>query len=811
MIKNFLITVYRNIIRSKFYSALNIIGLSIGLVCAIFIMLYIRDEISFDQHHENHECIIRLGSDFTINGKRDRVAVSALPIGPTLKRELPEVVDYVRFESASQMQFKYGENVFFQNDVAFVDSSLFNIFTYQFVKGDPSRALSQANTVVLNESVVRKIFGDEDPIGKVLVDGDDNSYTVTGVVKDQPLNSHIRFDVLISMKTQELLAGSEIFNSTEPLAFWQMNVYTFLLLDEHCKPDEFASKFAVFYDTHMKPFAQQLDVEFHPVIHSLDQIHLHSDLMWDLPTGNIRYIYVLLIVGSFILLIASINYMNMATARSVKRAKEVGVRKVVGASKGHIVCQFLAESMLMAFLALLIALAIVQLSLPVFNMLVNKELVFGVKQTPDMICLLLGLATILGVLSGSYPAFFLSRFSPVGVFVRKPLSVSGVSGLRKFLVVFQFTIASVMISGTLIVVSQLFYVDNTFLGFEKENVLVVPIRDSLIQNRMCALKDELKKNSNVRKVATSFQEIGFMAAKQLHMYQGESGMEQYALNFLVVDYDFIDLMEMEVVAGRAFSPSFATDTSRAFIVNQSAVTRFGWGSNAIGKKLQVGAESSASDDNPVRRGEVIGVLKDFHYEPLKDLIEPLSIVVQEDPEVRRFMYIKINAFEQQKTIDYIRKVWNEFSPNAGLDYKFMEDHLSESYDSEKRLSHIFIGFSLLSILIASMGLFGLSSFMAEQRTKELGIRKVLGAQVGSLVTILVGEFFRLVIVANILSIPIAYWCMSRWLDDFAYHTTIKIWIFLVTLIISLFIALCTVAWQSYKAAKGNVVVALKYQ
>lgn len=812
MFKNFFVTLFRNFSRNKFYTIINVVGLSVGLMCTILILLFVQDELSYDKYNVNHERIIRLGSDFTLGGKRDRVATSPLPFGPTFVEEFPEVEQFVRFQGSGRQQFKYEDKEFYEERIAFVDSSVFQVFSFPLLKGDPDKALTQPYTIVLNETLANKYFNGEDPIGKLLLVGENVAYTVSGVMKDLPSNSHFKYSAFYSMKTLESIRGAEYFNGHQPISFWSFSNYTFLLLKENSKSGDIQEKFPIYYEKYMKELGDQLGVTYHLIIQHLGDIHLRSQLQWDAPTGNIKYIYILSAIAIFILSIASINYMNMATARSSKRAKEVGIRKVVGAQRENIIRQFMLESVSLTIFALIIALICVELILPLFNQLVNKELVLSVVDTPEVILFNVILAILLGLFSGSYPALYLSSFQPIFILTGRN-GKGGANGfLRRLLVISQFTISSIMISGTIIVASQFLYMNNMDLGFNKKDVLVASIRDSVFRTRMDAFKMELKTNPNIKGVTTSSSLIGFGGSKSVHLFESDEGMSEYALNFNVVDFDYIDVMEMDLLEGRKFNREIPSDTSNAFIVNQAAVNKFNWGDHALGKKLQLGVEIEGVDESrDVQLGEVVGVMRDFNYQPLKDLIEPLNLIVSENPIYRRILHVKINSKNRNESISYIEKVWNEFCPNMSFGYFFLDDRMKENYESEERLTWIFSIFSLISILIASMGLFGLSSFMAEQRTKELGIRKVLGAPIGKLVYLLTSEFVRLILFANLIAVPISYWALSTWLGDFPYRISIGVWVFVATLIISLVIGLFTVAWQSFRAASADPIKAIKYE
>ena len=809
MIKNFFITIIRNISRNKFYSAINMAGLSIGLICTILITLFIRDEYSYDKYNTKHERIYRIGSDFDLNGNRDRIATSALPIGTTFKHFFPEVEESVRFISSKKQQVKHKDKSFYEERIAYTDSTLFDIFSYKLIKGDPKKALTKAKSVVLNQTLVQKYFGEEDPIGKIILVDDTYEYTVTGVIEDIPSNSHFKFNIFYSISTLVERDNEEHFNSVGPEAFWNFSNYTFILLKENASISNVEKQFPLYYEKYMKDFGDQLNINFKIVFQKLTDIHLKSDLKWDAPTGNIKYIYILFAIAVFILSIAGINYMNMATARSSKRAKEVGMRKVVGAQKESIIRLFLLESLSLTFAALLIALISVELILPLFNLIVDKNLVLTIAQTPDVFLFIIAVAFTLGILSGSYPAFYLSSFQPAPILKGSRNTRSGNKLLRQVLVICQFTISTIMISGTIIVISQLFFLKNKDNGFDKKNILVAEIRDSSMRVNMNAFKAELKKNSNIQAVATSSNLIGFSSSKTVHLYEDKGEMKEYALNYNVIDFDYIDLMKLKLMQGRKFDAEIKLDSTAAFIVNQSASQKFNWDGKSIGKRLQFGVAIGEYDD--VRAGKVIGVISDFHYQTLSMAIEPLSLFISDRANNKRVIHIKIKQNKQSETLAYIYKTWKTFSPNHSFNHFFLDDRINKRFKTEERLTLIFIIFSIISIVIASMGLFGLSSFMAEQRTKELGVRKVLGASTGNIVYLLTREFFRLIIIANIIAIPIAYWALNIWLQDFPYRIYIHAWIFVLTLFISLIIGLFTVSWQSYKAAEADPAEAIKYE
>jgi putative ABC transport system permease protein len=810
MIKNFVTTTIRHITRNKFYTSLNIIGLSIGLICTILIVLFIKDELSYDRYNENHKKIVRLATDITINGKRDRVATSSMPIGPVFNESYDEVESFVRFRGLGQQLIKYNGREFHIEGLAYADSSLFNIFSFELTQGSRTESLTQPYSVVLSESIASMIFGNESALGKKIFVGGGVPYTITGVMKDIPVNSHLQFSGFYSMVTLEDIKGKDEFNSKRDVAFWNFSNQTFLLLRDDVKKDFVLDAFPGLYDKYMRKLGDRLGCDFKLVVQNLAEIHLRSDLDWDAPTGDLKYILALASIAIFILSIASINYMNMATARSAKRAKEVGIRKVVGAFRENLVKQFLMESVTLTLIAYSIALILVELLLPSFNLLVGKELSLSFRQSSDVISISLGIAIMLGAISGIYPSIFLSSFQPVVILKGRVSPQNESSVLRKFLVISQFAISAIMISGTLIVASQLFYMNNKDMGFNKEDILVSVMRDSTLRANVPDLKRELLKNSNVKKVASSSMLIGFGGSKSVHSYEDQNGMSEYVLNFNMVDYEYIDLMEIKIFQGRKFSSVLDDSNTGSFIVNQSAAEKFNWGVDAVGKKMEFGVEIEGEEDD-VLKGNVVGVIQDYHFQPLQNDIEPINLILNTEAENRRYLHVKLNTENREETIEYIKSIWDKYSPNWSFTYFFLDERMKNNYESERTLTWIFSIFSLISILIASLGLFGVSSFMAEQRSKEIGIRKVVGASVSRLVYMLTREFLRLIIIANVLAIPFVYWVASKWLSDFTYHITVELWMFLSTVAISLLIGLGTVSWLSFKLASSDPVKIIRYE
>ena len=808
MFINYLKIAVRNLFRNKFYSLINILGLSIGIVCTLLIILYVRYELSYDKHHEKHERIYRLDSDFFIGGKKDQFAVTALPMGPTLKQEYPEIEEFCRFLNMDdQTLLKYGDKELFETKLLMADSTIFRIFTHPFIYGDPKKALAEPNTIIMTASMAHKYFGDINPVGEIVNSADGDAYKVTGVIRNLPGNTHLTFDGLISMATVVKQFGVERFNDNSAGRFWNIQAYTYVLLHENTRMVDIIEKFPAFYDKYMREVGDKLNGSFNLMASNIADIHLTSKLQYELPTGNMAYVYVFIAVALFILLIACINYMNMATARSSSRAKEVGIRKTVGADRPALIRQFLAESTILAIIALIISVIITPLVLPTFNFLSGRDFSLAVFMEPGLILVVLGITILTGVIAGSYPAFYLSSFDAAGI-LKGELTRGKKSGtFRKLLVIIQFTISVFMIVGTFTVSRQLHYVRNTDLGFDKEHVIVAQLRDTtFIKHNLESFMEEIKRYPGVIGAARSNSIPGGNFGKVVFRVENEGQMEEQALNFMLLDYDYVDMMGLEIVEGRQYDREMGTDMTEAFLINETAAMRLNWGNEAIGKRMQFGIDL---EGNAQRDGKVIGVIKDFNFWSLHNPVEPMALIIAD-----RFLgqlSIRMSGDNKEETIDFIKSEWEKFGNNRPFSYIYLENKLDEFYADEKKLGVIFSYFSIITIFIACLGLLGLSAFVAERRTKEIGIRKVLGATERNVVWHLAREFILLVIISNIIAQPLAIIALKKWLQNFAYQTTLSVWTFIASLLISLVIAILTVSFQSIKAALTNPVKALRYE
>ncbi len=810
MILNYIKTAYRNILRNKFYTFLNILGLSIGFVVFIFLFLYVNDELTYDKHHEKHKRIYRIASDFSIANRNERFAIVPIPMGPAFKIEFPEVEEFCRFADMGNILVKSETRESYEESFYIADSTLFDLFTHKVLLGDKKDALTKPNTMIVTEKIAHKYFGNENPIGKFLSVSGSVNYMITAVIENLPANSHLKFDGLASASTIAVQQGADNFNSMEPGRFWNIGVFTYLLLNENSSMQSIHEKFQPFYDKYMKPLGDQINASFDLLSMPMADIHLKSKLNGDLPTGNIAFVYIFIAVGIFIILIAAINYMNMATARSSKRAREVGLRKVLGALKPQLIRQFLSESVLLVLFSMIIAFLLVYLLLGDFNTIVDKKITLNGLESLKVFGIIFVVALFIGLLSGSYPAFYLSNFLPVKVLKGSIITGGKNKGmLRKILVVFQFWIAIVMLIGTLAISNQLNFLKNTDLGFNKDNVVVLDFQDTSFRRKAESFKNELLTNPNIEKVTKTMFVPGNVGSVTVMKVEDENGdMKEIAVIFNRADHDFIDLFDIEILEGRDFDPKMGTDEELACIVNEEAVKTYGWKESPIGKKIQMGV--NLDPNNPVPTAKVIGVMKNFYFKSLHNKIEPLVFFYTDQPQFR--MAIKIKDQNKAETLRFIEEKWNSFGANREFDYSFLDQDIKQMYDSENKISRLFKIASALTILIALLGLLGLSSFITEQRTKEIGIRKVVGASLPSVLGLLTKEFFVLICIAFVPACVFAWWQFTKWLDKtFVYYQKIDWTIFVIAGVSAVFVGLITISYHIIKAASNNPVDAIKYE
>jgi len=802
MIRNYFKIAFRNLMRHKGTSFINIFGLAVGMTCCLLIMLFVKDELSYDRFNKDAGNIYRIVKDF-VNDDGTRLPDATTPpaLAPAIQKEIPGIDHVTRVFPgwSNKFSMKYGNKIFLEERLFRVDSSFFDVFTFPFVKGDARTALEKINSIVLTESAAKKYFGDDDPVGKVIQSGNLGDMMVTAVLKDVPGNSHFHFDFLISNRK---FAG----NIDGDWGFY--NFYTYIKLKEGTEITSVVPKIQAIYEKNQDDGTNVFYAQ------ALTGIHLGSQLKWELePNSDKLYIYVFSLIALFVILIACINYVNLTTARSSLRAKEIGVRKVSGAFKALLVRQFLIESILMSLFALFLAFIFAVLLLPVINQLTQKHLVLIAAANMNLLLASLGTALVIGLLAGLYPAIYLSSFKPV--LVLKGLKSSGtrVFNLRKTLVVFQFMISVAMIAGTLIVIRQINYVQQAKLGLDKEQVMIIQGAGALPSRASYeGFRSDILEIPGVKKLAGADGIIGGQNWTNTMRVKGSQNGQ--LVNFLSVGNDFLDVMGIELKEGRSFSSQFPADTtsegirgtlereSGSIILNEMAVKQLGVPAPAIGQKI-VWAE----DEDTTYNLTVVGVVRDFHFTSLRNEIKPFAFV--RDPGRESIFTVKLQGGDMNNTIASIEKKWNQFSPDRPFQYSFLDETFGRLYMSEVRFKKVFIYITTIAMIIACLGLFGLAAFVIEQRTKEIGIRKVLGASVHGLISLLSKDFLKLVAIAILLAVPATWYFMRQWLQDFAYRTDVSWWIFLVAGIIAILIALITVSVHAIKAAVNNPVKSLR--
>ncbi|MDX1943013.1 MAG: ABC transporter permease [Saprospiraceae bacterium] len=793
MITNYFKIALRNIWRNKTYSFLNIAGLAIGIACCVLILLFVYGELSYDRHHEQADQIYRVAEIYKDEGKIVEESASIpFPVGPTLEQAFPgikQVRFYKTFEKVPMLA--NGDKRFYEDKLLFTDSTVFDIFTFPMIQGNPEKALTQPFSIVLTETMAKKYFGDENPLGKTLRFENKLDFAVTGVIKDLPPTSHMHFDFLASMlNLGELFKAS---GTTFGWTGWYWNpCHTFVLLPPGMSESQFESQLPNFVQTHT-PQGVRANLEFY--LQPLTDIHLKSHIYQEAGVnGSEQTVYLFTIIAIFVLVIACINFMNLATARSIKRAKEIAVRKVVGAFRPQLIRQFMGESLVISLLSGVLAFGLVSLFLPVFNQIAGTKLNVELIGYPPMLISIFILSIIVGLLAGTYPALFLSSYKPVAGLNAKsgaPTNWSAIF-LRKGLVVFQFAISITLLIGTLVIDQQHNFLENKELGFNKEQLLMIPIRGTTIKNREESFKDRLRKESGVVNTCAISNILG--RDVQVVTFGAEGKDQGYEMPGLFVDHDFIETFDVVIKQGRGFDRSFATDSS-AFILNESASATIGW-EEPIGKRMTFDKE-----------GQVIGVVKDFNFSKLQERIRPMTIKI----DVGWFSYIAVRLApgNMAQTMSRLETAWQEFEPERPFEPFFLDENLNQLYEKEARLSSIFSAFSLLAIFIGCLGLFGLASFAVEQRTKEIGIRRVLGASVSGIIQLFSKDFLQLIALAILIASPIAWYGMNQWLEDFPYRIEISWWIYVIAGAVVVLIAFLTVSFQATRAAMANPVDSLK--
>jgi putative ABC transport system permease protein len=792
MFKNYFKIVFRNLLKYKSYSFIHIIGLTIGIVCLIFIIKYVQFELSYDRFHRKADQVYRIvGHSW---------AQTPVPLAQALRDYYPEIVETVRIRQAGKVLLGHEQKRFNEENIIFADPSVFSVFSFPLVIGDPGTALIDPYSIVITEAMADKYFGDQNSIGQKLNYDDKFNFLVTGVLKNIPANSHFRCDFICSLACADKVFYQDFFEN-------RMNTVVFTYFRVHASGDRGTLQARL--DGLLKHYLGEKEyienknddskwrIEYH--IQPLTSIHLHSHLGGEFqPNGDVRYVYIFSVIAFLILLIACINYTNLSTARYMNRLKEVGVRKVVGANKRQVISQFIGESVLFAVISLVLALGLVEFLAPSLSFLFGNAIIFNKIGMLD--CLfLLGLIFFTGVISGIYPAILLSKYRPVCLLAKNIRTAQRGLSFKNVLVSFQFIISIILIISTLMIHDQLVYIQNKNLGFNKEQMLIVPMQDKSLRQQYQSLKNELLRDPAIVSATASSIIPGGVKWVRSFWWEGRQDSDDNTMGYIIADCDFLKTYEIKLEMGRDFSEAFAGDLTGSYILNQAALEKLGWQS-PLGKQIAT---------YPRPKGTVIGVMQNFHFKSLHDKIEPLVIYI--DPNEFEYMSIRIRTQNIANVVADIEKQWRGFSPNRPFEYFFLDDYFDRLYKTEHNLGNLFSVFSILAVFIACLGLFGLAAFSVEQRTKEIGIRKVLGATVPGVVLRLSKDLIQGVLLANIIAWPIAYYAINKWLQNFAYRIDMRWWMFVLAGGIALIIALLTVSWQAIRAATANPVEALRYE
>jgi putative ABC transport system permease protein len=801
MLRNYLKIAFRSLIKNKVYSFINLAGLSIGLACVLVIVSYVNLELSYDKFHTNYKDIYRITEYRMRNNQQTHTANTFSPMADLLETQVPAVDKVVKMYPLSGLVSTDKINKFKETSFTLVDSVFFNVFTFKLLNGTLEGALDNPFSVVIPKNKALEYFGSTEVIGKELFfenATDRYSFNITAVIEDFPQNSHFEPDFFASFSSINIIQPR--YNN-----WFHPAIYLYVQLKPGFTSQDLDEQMATMGKEHYPDNIK--DSRSHEA-QNITDIHLNSDLSSEWQANSSKaYVKLFAVIALFILLIACINFMNLSTAQATKRAKEVGMRKVMGAEKGQLLGQFLGESFIVTLLSFIMAFGLAQLALNYFfNELIGKEIsVISILTGINLLWILLSVIFV-SLLAGSYPAFYLSAFKPITTLKGKVIKISGLGNVRKFMVTFQFFVSCLLIIGTLIVLDQINFLRTENLGFDKEQIVAVGLVNRDDQNNYLALKDALVMESSIVNVAASSTLPGRDGFFSFPIEIEDSDEEQLTIKTLGVDEDYLGTYNLEVVAGRDFSKDITTDLDQAFILNEAAVAKLGW-QDALNKDFTLTVHTSKGQEKRV--GKVIGVVKDFHYQSLYNLVDPLVIYVNTGPFYTNFLNVKFAPGNWEEAISMLTAKWKAFSPNKPLEFYFLDDELTKFYDSEVKIGRIFTVFAFLSIIISSLGLLGLSAFSAQQRVKEIGIRKVLGANLPSILLLLFREYIILIIIANIIAWPLGWYLSTEWLSTFPYRTSLTIGVFLLTFLGALIVALLTVSFQSMKAAVANPVKSLR--
>ena len=786
MIQNYPKTAFRNIKKHKGYSFINIAGLAVGMACCILILLWVQDELSFDRFHENQENLYRIVEELRFtDGHIEYYAVSPRSFAPRLVQDYPEIRNIARFLPGLKVLVQSGGTFFYETNIALADPAFLTMMTFPLSQGESDQALSDPHAVVLSESMAQKYFGEEEPLGQTLIiDGE--SFRITGVMEDIPANSHIQFDLLVPYTDERRLG----YPMSQNILY-----YTYVQLDPNVNVEEVNEKIR---DCGGR-YAPNAPAEIILSLQSITRIHLHSHFDWDLPGhGDITYIILFSMIAGFVLLIACINFMNLATARSGKRIREVGMRKVLGAFRGEIIRQFYNEAFFMTLLSLCIALLLVMVALPLFNHITEKTLSLNFVSNWRIFIGIITITALTALIAGSYPAIILSGFQPIKVLKGQLRSGTSGAAFRRTLVIVQFSLSVILIICTLAVLQQIKYMQNRKLGYDKSHVVYLPL-DNGVKENVSILKDALSQHAGISAV-TAISELPTQierATDYMH-WNGKREDENVLMRFVGVDFHALDVFRFKLTAGRFLSPEFSRDSTEAYLINRTAakVMRM---EEPVGQKFSVWR----------REGTIVGVIEDFHFMSMHQKIEPL--ILRFMPGWSNFLCIRIVPEQLDQTLQAIRDTWMSIAPDHPLELQFLDQNYGALYRAEERIGMLFQSFTVFAIGISCLGLFGLAAYAAEQRTKEIGIRKVLGASIRGIVLLLTKEFIKWILVANVIAWPMAWLAMNRWLENYAYRIDLGLATFFTATGLALIIAIVTVSFQAVKTALTNPVDTIRYE
>lgn len=800
MISNYIKILWKNLKNNKVYTLLNVFGLAIGISASILIALFIKDELSYDMYHKKVDRIYRLTTTMDFNGEMN-TGVTNMAVGPTLKQDYPEVESYTRFYGNQQeMEIEVNKTLFKSDNLWFTDSTVFDVFSYDMVAGNPTSALKAPNSIVLTTTLAKKLFGKTNVVGEQ-IRLNNSMLTVQGVINDPPKNSEIPINGLISLST--LPPG---FHATFNQDWFRIAVYTYVLMKKPIKPSSFKAKLEEVNKKYVLPWAEAngIKASHNYLLTPMKDVHFDNVHEYDLPKGKKSNIFIFSILAIFVLLIAAFNFINLTLAQQSKRAKEVGIRKTLGAKKSSLVFQFLTESMFITFIALILGLGLTELFIDKFNEISGKSVQIISVFSPWMLLTIFGVFALIGFLAGTYPAFILSSLKPITVLSGNKKQEGGVGLFRKGLIMLQFLFSLFMISGTFLIGDQMEFIKNKNLGFDRENLISITLpADTNARKLIRPWIEDLKTNSKIASFSRSALPTG-NSGELMFRVEKEKKMVETTVKCLFVDDEFINVLNLKLLKGRNFSTDFPTDQTSAFIINETAAKKFGWNQESLNKRVQWGLLENGQAQFD---GKVVGVISDFHFMSLHNPLEPLILCYS--PNSGANLSVRLSKGDYTKTIDKLKSDWDKILPNYTFDYTFYDQDLEANYQDEIKMYSVFSYFSIVAILLASLGLFSLLSYSIQSRTREIGIRKVLGASLSHLSWIIVKDFLLLLCIAFVISSPIVYYLWIKWLEDYAYQTPLNIWSFILSFVLSIALSLLAVIYHSWKIAKQNPVNSIR--